>query len=287
MTKLKQKMLEDMQLHGLSPNTQQSYVRSVRMLARHYHRRPDLIKEQEVRDFFLYLMNEKKLSRSSIKIHYYGIKFFYRITLIQPWHLFDIIRVKRKDQLPVVLSCREVGSILSRIGKPVYRMCLTMIYSCGLRLFEGVNLKVGDIDSERMQVRVRGKGDKVRYVPLPRRTLLLLRQYWREERGGVRAHGDMWLFVHSKTRRPIIHKTLQQAFRKARTQSGITKHATIHTLRHSYATHLLENGVSLRLIQLVLGHKSPTTTARYTHLTHNSVLILDTAVNRLMSQISI
>lgn len=285
MTKLRQKMIEDMQLHGLTLSTQETYVQLVRTLARYYRRSPDRISEEEVRKFFLYLMHEKKLAPSTVKQYRYGIRFFYKKTLGLDWKIFDMIKSPRGNHLPVVLSFEEVKQILSHVYHPVFRMCLTVIYCCGLRLSEGVNLQVDDIESSRMMVRVKGKGNKTRYVPLPKRTLVLLRRYWHSQRPPFPQCACPWLFPSGKTGMPISNSRVEAAFRDALSQAKISKNATVHTLRHSYATHLLEKGVDIRIIQDALGHKSPKTTAIYTHLTQKTDLILNRGVNKLMDNL--
>lgn len=180
----------------------------------------------------------------------------------------------------MVLSTEEVRTVLSLIRSPVQGMALTLIYACGLRLSEGAHLKTGDIDSGRMLVWVRnGKGGKDRSVPLPERILELLRQYW--EKG----HPQPWLFPSPRGNRPISLSSLQRTFHDVVRQGGIDKPASVHTLRHSYATHLLERGVNLRVIQSLLGHSSPNTTAIYTHLTENVVDHLSTSLNALMADL--
>lgn len=277
---LRQRMVEDMQLHGLSSGTQRSYVDAVKLLSRYYGGPPNKISEEQVRSFFLYLVNEKKLSSATVKLYYYGIRFFYKTTLGRQWHVFNVIKAQRKYHLPSILSFEEIKKILSHVRNTAYRMCLTVIYSCGLRVSEGINLQVSDIDSSRMLVKVLGKGDKIRYVPLPKRTLVLLRQYWRIGRP------HPWLFPSErKARSPFSRSSLETAFRQALKESGVLKKATIHTLRHSYATHLLESGVDIRIIQGALGHKSPKTTAIYAHLTQKTALILAEALNKLMDNL--
>jgi len=270
MTPLQQRMIEDLQLRGLSARTQESYVRAVRQLAEHYHKSPEHITEEELRQYFLYLKNVKHYSRSASTIALCGIKFCYEHTLKREWSTLTFVRAPREKKLPVILSVEEVRTILAHLKLFRYRACLTTIYACGLRLQEGTHLQVPDIDSARMLVHVRsGKGAKDRYVPLPPRTLELLRQYWKTH------HNPAWLFPApgrggigmATASEPMPRSSVQDAFRAALKQSGINKHASVHTLRHSYATHLLEAGVNLRLIQDYLGHDSPTTTALYTHLT--------------------
>jgi integrase/recombinase XerD len=285
MTPLRQRMLEDLQLRGLSAKTQDSYVRAVRQLTEHYRKSPDLITEEELRLYFLYLKNDKQVSRSGFTIALCGLKFFYERTLRREWVILDLPRRPREKTLPVVLSTAEVRQILGCLQQLRYRVCLTTIYSCGLRLREGVTLQVADIDSARMMLHIRqGKGGKDRYVPLPEGTLKLLRQYWSTHRHPV------WLFPAptragvsiSAATQPMDESGVQRAFKVALHDSGVQKAASVHTLRHSYATHLLEAGVNLRLIQAYLGHSSPKTTALYTHLTREADALATDAINRVM-----
>lgn len=285
MTALRQKMIEDMQLHGLSARTQDSYVRAVRQLAAHYHKPPDQIGEEEFRQYFLYLKNVRKVSRSTCTIALCGIKFFYEQTLQRPWRTFELIRPAPEHKLPVVLSLPEVGRILTCVHHQRYRVCLSTIYACGLRLLEGVRLQVKDIDGDRKLVHVtQGKGNKDRYVPLPDACLGMLRQHWLTHRHPV------WLFPSPRyatsrplTSQPMNETGVQRAFRAALQESGVQKEATVHTLRHSYATHLLKAGLNLRIIQSYLGHTSPTTTALYTHLTSASEALAVEAINELVA----
>jgi integrase/recombinase XerD len=288
MAPLRQRMVEDMQLRGLSEKTQESYVRAVRQLAEHYGKSPDRISEEELRQYFLYLKNGKRASPSAVTIALCGIKFFYEQTLKRKWATFDLVRPRREKKLPVVLSVAEVHRILGCLRRPRYRVCLSTIYSCGLRLQEGVHLQVRDIDSDRMVVHVRkGKGAKDRYVPLPMPTLKMLRQHWSTHRH------PRWLFPASvrtnlppsAATKPIHVSSVQKAFKAALQESGVQKPATVHTLRHSYATHLLEAGVNLRIIQAYLGHSSPKTTALYTHLTRKAEDLATEAINQVMGDL--
>ncbi|MDY0040230.1 MAG: site-specific integrase [Desulforhabdus sp.] len=280
MTELRRKMAEEMQLRGLSPQTQQSYIDAVRGLAKFYHRPPDQLGQEEIRNFFLHLINERGAARSTVTIYLCGIKFFYEKTLGREWTVFSVIRPQKRKKLPVVLSLPEVRHLLCLVENPVAAMALRMIYCCGLRLSEGIHLQVGDIDSQRMQVHVRnGKGGTDRYVPLPEKTLECLRAYWAVRRP------KPWLFPMRNGTGPISDTSLQKTFKAVVRHSGIEKNASIHTLRHSYATHLLENGIDLRVIQELLGHKSPQTTSIYTHLTQKTVDRLQATVNYLMSEL--
>ncbi|MHB9097748.1 MAG: tyrosine-type recombinase/integrase [Syntrophales bacterium] len=276
MSAIRQRMIEDMQLHGYSEKTQTAYLGAVRALAGHYHRSPENISQDELRYYFLYLVKERGVARSTLTIHLSGIKFCFEKTLKREWLIFDLVRPKKRKKLPVVLSPDEVKRILALVKTPIIRMALTVIYACGLRLSEGLALKVQDIDSSRMLLWVRnGKGGKDRCVPLPERLLELLREYW------VLRRPRRYLFPNPKSREPLAATTLQKTFKIVLLQSGVRKEASIHTLRHSYATHLLEQGINLRVIQELLGHQSPQTTARYTHLTDKSFHTLIETLNRL------
>lgn len=288
MTELRKKMIECLQLRGFSERTQEAYTRAVRQLAEHYHKSPDLITEEELRQYFLYIINVKHYSRNTTTIALCGIRFFFEQTLNRNWTLFNIVRPAPEHKLPVILSLEEVREILNRVRLPRYRVCLSTIYACGLRLQEGIRLAVPDIDSARMMIHVRhGKGNKDRYVPLPQRTLELLRDYWSTHRNPVlifpaegRGHIDL-----SKATEPMSKSSVQDAFRAALKQSGINKRASVHTLRHSWATHLLEAGVHLRLIQEYLGHNSPATTSVYTHLTVKAEQLGAEAINRVIDNL--
>jgi integrase/recombinase XerD len=284
MTPLRQRMLEDMQLRGLAPRTQRSYLHAVQQLAQHYGISPDRLTDEDLRQYFLYLRNEKHAARNTCTLALCAIKFFYQHTLKRDWSTLDFVRPPQEHKLPVVLSPDEVWHLLNQIRLPHYRVCLSTIYTCGLRLLEGVQLQVAQIDSRRMQLHIQaGKGNKDRYVPLPPRTLTLLRAHWLTHRNPV------WLFPaggpagceRSTASVPMCARGLQHAFHAAVQELGLTKPASIHTLRHSWATHLLESGVNLRLIQVWLGHASPTTTAIYTHLTRKAELLATDALDHL------
>jgi site-specific recombinase XerD len=274
-------MLEDMQLHGFSGGTQEGYVRSIAKLAKYYHKSPDLISEDELRQYFLNLTQKQKVSHSTATIDLCASKFLFETTRHRPWPSLKLMRPPKHKQLPVVLSREEVFRVLSAVRFPVYRACLSTIYACGLRLREGAFLKVKDVDSSRMMVRVLGKGAKERDVPLPERTLFLLREFWRTHRS------RQWLFParihHDGYSQPVNPKNVQTAFRQAVQRSGVKKAAHVHSLRHSYGTHLLEAGVNLRVIQCLLGHESPKTTAVYTHLTPQVIESVSQTINQVVS----
>jgi len=286
MTPLRQRMIQDMQLRGFSARTQECYAAAVRQLAEHYHTSPDQLTEEHLRQYFLYLANEKKVARATATIALCGIKFFYEQTLQRQWPTLKLIRPPREKKLPVVLSREEVRRALAAVRIPVYRACLTTIYAGGLRLLEGTRLQVPDIDSGRMFFHIHGKGKKDRYVPLPEPTLHMLRAFWRTHRSPLwlfpapTRHGLKYSLAHNGG--PVTDSSLQSAFRRAIQQSGIVKRAHVHTLRHSYATHLLEAGVNLRIIQENLGHGSARTTQLYTHLTREVRATLTDPLNQLM-----
>jgi len=280
MTALRRRMLADLQLRGLAPRTQQCYVEAVKHLTQHYRRAPDQISEDELRQYFLFLINDKKVAESTFRIHLYGIRFFYERTLQRPWPVFDLVRPRHIQKLPVVLSLREVRFLLALVERPKARTCLQLIYACGLRLTEGTHLQVSDIDAQRMLVRVhQGKGGKDRLVPLAPRVLELLRAYWQRQRPRP------WVFPARDGSAPLPATSLQKTFKAVVRQSGIPKDASIHTLRPSDATHLLERGVALRSIQELLGHRSPRTTARYTHLTPPTLDVVHATITALMADL--
>jgi len=288
MSELRKRMIECLQLRGLAERTQEAYTRAVRQLAAHYHKSPDRISEAELRQYFLYLKNVKHYSRPTMTVAICGIRFFYEQTLQRNWAIFGIVRPVPEKKLPVILSLAEVRQILAGVRLPRYKVCLTTIYSCGLRLQEGTHLQVADIDSARMMIHVRhGKGAKDRYVPLPQRTLQMLRQYWRTHRNPLllfpaegRDHIDL-----AQANEPMSKSSVQDAFHAALKKSGNNKRASVHTLRHSWATHLLEAGVNLRLIQEWLGHSSPATTSVYTHLTVKAEQLGAQTIDQLMSDL--
>lgn len=276
MSTLRQKMIEDMQLKGLAVRTQEAYVNAVLQLSRRFKKSPDNIDEEDLREYFLYLKNEKQVAESTFSIALCGIKFFYEQTLGKEWHTLQLVRPDRRKKLPVVFSTDEVKRVLDCVHRFQYQVCLHTIYACGLRLLEGTRLRVKDIDSGRKMIHVvQGKGNKDRYVPLPDHALMLLRHLWTTHRN------PLWMFPARNGLDAINETAVQKAFRGALRASGVYKVASVHTLRHSYATHLLEAGVDLRIIQVYLGHASPSTTAIYTHLTSVTEAQVNQRINRI------
>lgn len=260
-----------MALLPLQPRSQKSYWACVRQLSEHFSRSPELLSAEELRQYFIYLKAERRFSRQSSTQALCAIKIFWEKTLQRTWPFeLEFARATPVFKLPVILSASEVRAILTKVPILDHRVALTTIYSCGLRLGEALNLEIGDIDSKRMFLHIRaGKGNRDRYVPVPQRTLELLREVWRSHhhpRFLFPAKGHSGMGAPTATE-PMCRTTLQRAFRLALQASGIKKAVHIHSLRHSYATHLLEQGENLRQLQVNLGHHSPTTTVIYTHLT--------------------
>jgi integrase/recombinase XerD len=286
-TALRQRMHQDLQLAGLAEGTQKMYLRAVRQLATHFRKPPDQITESELREYLLYLKNERQYSPSSLKIAASGIIFFYTHTVPRDWLTFKSLHIPRPQSLPDVLSIAETRRLIDAVRTPHNKAFFWTVYSLGLRLQEGLNLQVGDIDSARMVVHVhRGKGSKDRYVPLPPRTLAVLRQYW------VTHRHTIWLFpatgrdhteAHSADE-PMARSSVHGAMKRVVRELGFRKRITIHTLRHSYATHLLEAGVNLRLIQKYLGHSSLQATTIYLHLTSLGQEQARATIAKLMSE---
>jgi site-specific recombinase XerD len=270
-------MIDDMRLIGLSDGTQRMYLYAVRNLARHYRRPPDELTQEQVREYFLEL-SRRGLAPSTVRVHLFALKFLYLNTLQRDWSLLKLFRIKKSKRLPVVLSRTEVWRLLGHIRRPDIRMCATLMYACGLRMSEAARLQVDDVDGQRKVVWVRrGKGDKDRQVPLPRRTLPSLREYWQN-------HGrpQVWLFPDATGTKHFGRSALDRAVRVARQESGIRKRASCHTLRHSYATHLLEQGVDLRSIQGLLGHANIKSTIIYLHLTQGVMDNLRQVIDELI-----
>jgi integrase/recombinase XerD len=286
-TPLRQRMQQDLQLAGLSERTQEAYLRAVRQLADHFHKAPDRLSEAQLRQYLLYLKNDKQFAPSSLIVAASGIKFFYTHTAPRDWETLRKVRVPRPETLPDVLTIDEVRRLIDAVRTPHNRTYFWAVYSLGLRLQEGLNLQVGDIDGARMLVHVHhGKGAKDRYVPLPPRTLLLLRRYWATHRH------PLWLFPatgrdhqHAASATgPMERSSVQGAMRRVVHELDFRKAISIHTLRHSYATHLLEAGVNLRLIQQYLGHSSLQTTMVYLHLTALGQEQARAAIGRVMAE---
>ena len=258
MTQLRRRMLEDMAVRNLAENTQSTYVQQILAYANYFHRPPEELGPEEIRTYQVYLTQTRRLSPSSISVATGALRFLYKVTLKRDWAVEEIPMPKRPFKLPVILSQEEVMRFLDAIYNLKHRTILMTAYAAGLRISEATHLKVTDVDSQRMMLRVdQGKGKKDRDVMLSPRLLQELRTYWR----AVRA--KTWLFPGDIPGRPISRHAVGQACEKAHRCSGIQKPITPHTMRHAFATHLLERGVDVRRIQLLMGHRSLATTTRY------------------------
>ena len=262
--------ITDLQLAGYRPKTVESYAYQVAKFLEYFNKDPRVISEDELKLYFLYLKNKKKLSASASAQAISGIKFLYQKTLDMDFRVFVIVKNPRGKRLPVILCREEVRKVLNLIRVLRHKTCLTLIYTCGLRLHEAVGISPADIDSKRMVVHIKNaKGRKDRIVPLPQYTLNILREHYKchrnkhfvfpaPGRGGQR---------EAKSERPLPDSSIQTVLKKALYQANISKKISVHNLRHSYATHLLEAGIDIRIIQKYLGHKSIQSTMIYTHLT--------------------
>ena len=261
MGKLRDQMEMDMKLRGLSPRTISCYLSCMKNIAIHFGKSPAELEEEEIRGYLHHLIEERKASQAVINQSYSALKFFFEKTLQKPWDALKIPRSKQKKKLPVVLSMQEVKSIISATSNLKYRAILMTVYSAGLRVGEVTRLKVSDIDSERMMIRVDdGKGMKDRYTLLGERNLDILRRYFKKY------HPKGWLFPGKNPSVPLGVSSVQKVFTTSVLKAGIKKKASVHTLRHSFATHLLESGTDLYYIQRLLGHKSAGTTSVYLHI---------------------
>jgi integrase/recombinase XerD len=261
MTPLRRRMIDDMSLRNLAPKTIESYVQRVSGFARHFNSSPEHLGPDHVRAYLLHLVHERRLSWSHYNQVRSALRFLYRVTLKQDWVMQDIVCAKKPHTLPVVLGLDELTRFFRAITNLKHRVILMTAYAAGLRLAEVAQLRVADIDSQRMVIRVdQGKGRKDRYVMLSQKLLVVLREYWKV------ARPRDYLFPGAQPDRPISRRTVMKACRDAREIAGLGKNVTVHTLRHSFATHLLEAGTDLRTIQILLGHRSLGTTARYTHV---------------------
>jgi integrase/recombinase XerD len=267
MTSLRQRMIEDMQIRNLAVGTQEVYIWEVSQFAQHFHKSPELMGPEQIRTYQLYLTNEKKLSTSSIIVAVSALRFLYKVTLKRNWPLDDMIPTpKRPQKLPVILSPEEVLHFLDCVPSGEHRTILTTCYAAGLRISEAVALRPHAIDSQRMVIRVeQGKGRKDRYTMLSPKLLDILRDWWRVKRS------KGWLFPGGSPDRHVTIIAVQAKCRKARLISKIAKPITPHSMRHAFAVHLLEQGTDVRTIQLLLGHRSLATTAKYLLLTTSKV----------------
>jgi integrase/recombinase XerD len=261
MTPLRRRMIDDMTLRNFTPATIEAYVRCVARFARHFRASPDLLGPEQVRAYLLHLLQERHVSLSYYKLTRCALRFFYRETLGRDDVPQSLAPVKQPRTLPVVLGPDELARFFAAITNLKHRALLMTAYAAGLRVSEVTRLRVTDIDSARMVIRVyRGKGQKDRYVMLSPRLLEILRAYWKAARPGD------FLFPGAGPDRPLTTGSVRKVCCRARRAAGLGKQVTVRALRHSFATHLLESGTDLRTIQVLLGHRSFSTTARYVHV---------------------
>jgi len=261
MTPLRQRMLEDLQLRNYSTSTIETYIRCVASFAKHFNKSPDQLGPEHVRQFQLFLVKEQKVSWSLFNQHVCALRFFYNTTLGWQWMIEHIPYPRCEHRLPIVLSQAEVALLLQAKSNLKHRALLATLYGAGLRVSEAASLLVSDIDSERQLICVRqGKGRKDRLVMLSPKLLDLLRHYWKAYRP------TYWLFPGDPANRHMARNTIHTICRQAAQAAGLSKQVSPHSLRHSFATHLLEAGTDLRTIQILLGHSNLKTTARYTHV---------------------
>jgi integrase/recombinase XerD len=263
---LRQRMIDDMTLRKLSPKTQVGYLRAVIKFSLFFGRSPDLASPEDLRAFQLQLV-EQHVSSTTINATITGLRFLFDITLERPSALKRMSRVRQPQKLPQVLSVEEVERLLAGASNPKHRAALAVAYGAGLRASEVVHLKIADIDSERMIVRVvQGKGRRDRYAMLSPSLLELLRAWWRQAHATGKMLQGGWLFPGRNPANPLSTRQLNTVCHRAADAASLEKRISMHTLRHSFATHLLENKVDIRVIQVLLGHRKLETTARYSHV---------------------
>ncbi|MFO0939678.1 MAG: site-specific integrase [Pirellulales bacterium] len=266
-----QRFSEDLRLTGKSERTIQSYCRNIRKLSEHLGHDPNQAAEEDIRKYLLYITEEKQWSSSTVNVALQAMKLYYRVTCPRDWAILKLARVKVEQKLPVVISIGEVLTLLKLIEKPSMQCFFTVVYHLGLRLNEALHLQISDIDSKRMMVHIhRGKGAKDRKIPLPEATLEVLRKYWsthRNPRFVFPAEGRNHKQAPTANK-PMSESSVQDVITAVLAQLNWSERGiSTHTLRHCYATHLLEAGVSLKLIQKYLGHKHLTSTMIYHHVT--------------------
>lgn len=287
MTPLRQRMIQDMQLRNLSSETQRAYVHYIKGLAQFYQTSPHHLGLEEIREYQLHLVEQHRFSPQAINTFVSAVKFLYTVTLETPWPEGALPRPRIPQKLPVVLSPAETQEFFGHVATIRYRAALMTAYGAGLRVSEVVALHVGDIDSQRMLIRVRqGKGKKDRYAMLSPRLLEVLRCWWRSRHTPGRRPNpspEDWLFPGYRRGCHMNVGSLQMVCREAARLAGLSKRVTVHTLRHSFATHLLENGADTRIIQVLLGHSQIDTTARYAQVSPGTIAKTSSPLDRILN----
>jgi site-specific recombinase XerD len=275
---IREKMKQQMEIRGLSDSTQESYLRAATQFVKYFMVSPEELGVDDVHAYQLYLIRERGVATPTYNIHVAALRFLYRTTLKVDWNIESIPFRKKTKSLPVVLSPEEIVCLCDAVSNIKHKAMILTLYDTGARVTEVARLKISDIDSKRMVVRIdQGKGRKDRYVPLSEKLLGVLRQYWASQR----SRSKIWLFPGWKPELPYSRRSLQKVVRKAQIRSGLRKTITPHVLRHSFATHHLENGTDMRTIQMLLGHRSIGTTSRYIHVASNSFDNVQTPLDRL------
>ena len=290
MLEFEKKLREEIELRALSEVTYKTYFYRLRSFYNHVKQPLSEISIQQIRDYFIYLITVKKLGKESIRNARYAIRFYYVNCLGYEDYQLSFVKVTRHPKIPVIISRKEVRKLLNQVKVYDYRMCLELIYACGLRVGEAVKIKVADIDGERSILTVRsGKGDRDRTVPIPENILIKLREYWKTHRNQEllfpKKNSIYKSFDRKTTLDPIPIRTIQSVVKIALAESGINKKVTPHTLRHCYATHLLEAGAHIKAISEFLGHRSLRPTMIYLHLTNNSEAHSYLVLNQIMSDL--
>lgn len=261
MTPLRQRMVDDLRVRNYSPRTIDMYVHCVSQFARHFGKSPDKLGPEHIREYQTFLVNTRKASWALFNVAVCALRFFYKYTLGKPWIIEHIPFPKQEKKLPVVLSPEELATFFQAVPNLKHRTVLKTMYGSGVRIAEALALQLDDIDSSRRLIRVQqGKGRRDRYTILPPTLLEGLREYWKSSRSRP------WLFTGQTPQQPLTQSAMHKAVRRGRKKARLTKRITTHTMRHCFATHLLEEGVDLRTIQVLLGHRSLNTTALYLHV---------------------
>lgn len=270
MTPLRKRMVDDMRIRNFSPGTIESYTRVVAQFARHFGTSPDSLGIEHVREYQLFLLDKKKVAWTTFNVAICALNFFYKSTLRREWNNTHIPFPKKEKKLPVILSVDEIAAFFAVIENLKHWTIFTLMYATGLRVSEALHLIPGDIDSKRMVIRVRqGKGKKDRYIPLTSTLLGSLREYWKDYRP------ETWLFAGQIPGKPLTRAAVAMLCPTLRKKAGIKKPLTPHTMRHCFATHLLEAGTDLRTIQLLLGHRNLKSTSVYLHVATRAPQVTD------------
>ena len=277
MTELRRRMIRDMIIRGFSPRTQQAYICAVRGLARHYRRSPDQLSSEDIQAYLAHMVTKRKLSWSTCNVAVSAFRFLYQVTLDCEALALEIPRAKQSQRIPEILSREEVARLLDSPPNPKHRLLLATIYAAGLRVSEAVRLKVSDLDPSRMTLRIeQGKGRKDRVVPLSRRLLQQVENHWKEQ-----PPRPPWLFPSPRSNSAINVTSAQKVFQMAKLRTGIRKRGGIHSLRHAFATHLIESGADVPTVQRLLGHRSVSTTMRYFHLSQSRLAAIRSPLDLL------